>query len=84
MIDIKKEKELFQRLAKYDFLFSSNKKSTIMFNNFFDKNNSNLNGSIPKIMETGYPKLDYLKKNIKTYNSINNNIVIAPTIHKAY
>ena len=82
LIDLKKEKELFQRLAKYDFLFLSNKKSTIMFNNFFGKYNSNLNGSIPKIMETGYPKLDYLKKNIKTYNSINNNIVIAPTIRE--
>ena len=82
LIDIKKEKELFQRLTKYDFLFLSNKKSTIMFNNFFDKYNSNLNGSIPKIMETGYLKLDYLKKNIKTYNSINNNIVIAPTIRE--
>ena len=33
-------------------------------------------------METGYLKLDYLKKNIKTYNSINNNIVIAPTIRE--
>ena len=82
LIDLKKEKELFQRLAKYDFLFLSNKKSTIMFNNFFGKYNSNLNGSIPKIMETGYLKLDYLKKNIKTYNSINNNIVIAPTIRE--
>ena len=82
LIDLKKEKELFQRLAKYDFLFLSNKKSTIMFNNFFNKYNSNLSGNIPKIIETGYLKLDYLKKNIKTYNSINNNIVIAPTIRE--
>ena len=82
LIDLKKEKKLFQRLAKYDFLFLSNKKSTIMFNNFFNKYNSNLSGNIPKIIETGYLKLDYLKKNIKTYNSINNNIVIAPTIRE--
>ena len=82
LIDLKKKKELFQRLAKYDFLFLSNKKSTIMFNNFFNKYNSNLSGNIPKIIETGYLKLDYLKKNIKTYNSINNNIVIAPTIRE--
>ena len=82
LIDLKKKKELFQRLAKYDFLFLSNKKNTIMFNNFFDKYNFNSNVNIPKIMETGYLKLDYLRRNIKVHNSINNNIVIAPTIHK--
>lgn len=82
LVDINKEKEFFQRLTNYDYLFLSNKKSTIMFNHYFNKYKSNLNGNIPKIMEAGYLKLDYLKKNIKTYNSINNNIVIAPTLHK--
>ena len=50
-----------------------------MFQNFFNKHNSDLNNKIPKLMETGYLKLDYLRKKIKLDRKIDNNIVIAPT-----
>ena len=40
-----------------------------MFQNFFNKHNSDFNNKIPKLMETGYLKLDYLRKKIKISNS---------------
>jgi hypothetical protein len=65
LVSVKKEKELFKRLLKYDFIFTPNKTSVSMFINFFKKYNSGLNLKVPKIIETGYIKLDYLKKNIR-------------------
>jgi len=53
-----------------------------MFQNFFNKHNSDLNLKVPKIIETGYLKLDYLKKNINSDRLINNSIVIAPTDYR--
>jgi len=77
-----KEKELLKRLLKYDFIFLSNKQSISMFVNFFRKYNSNLKLKIPKIVETGYLRLDYLKKNSNLDGLINNSIVIAPTDYR--
>lgn len=79
MVNIEKEQELFNRLIKYDFLFLSNKKNTVMFNNFFTKYNADPKRKIPSLKEVGYIKLDFLKKNIKTPRPTNNTIVIAPT-----
>ena len=84
LVNIEKEKELFERMIKYDFLFLSNKKNINMFKNFFDKYNSVLNNSIPKMIESGYVKLDYLKKNINKIDLKNNNVVIAPTTHLGF
>jgi hypothetical protein len=81
LVDVKNEKNFFQRLIKYDYLFLSNRKNMVMFQNFFNKHNSDFNNKIPKLMETGYLKLDYLKKKIKLDRKIDNCIVIAPTIH---
>jgi len=82
LIDTKKEKELFDRIIKYDLLFLPNKKSIIMFENFFNKFNLDTAKKIPKILEIGYPKLDYLKNNIKSNKSVNNSIVVAPTDYR--
>ena len=82
LISVKKEKELFKKLLKYDFIFATNKTSVSMFINFFKKYNSDLNLKIPKITETGYLRLDYLKKNIKSDRLINNSIIIAPTDYR--
>jgi hypothetical protein len=80
LVSDKKEKELFLRLIKYDYLFLPNRQSIIMFQNFFKKNNSDFKNKIPRIMETGYVKLDYLRKNIHLDKTIkNNSIIIAPT-----
>ncbi len=84
LVNIAKEKELFERIIKYDFLFLSNKKNINMFKNFFDKYNSVLNNNIPKTIESGYVKLDYLKKNINKIDLKNNNVVIAPTNHLGF
>jgi len=82
LVDTKNEKKLFQRLIKYDYFFLSNRKNIVMFQNFFNKHNSDLNLKVPKIIETGYLKLDYLKKNINSDRLINNSIVIAPTDYR--
>ena len=80
LVSDRKEKELFQRLIKYDYLFISSRKSKIMFHNFFKKYNFDFKNKIPKLMESGYVKLDYLRKNIDSEKIIKrNSIVIAPT-----
>ena len=79
LVDTKNEKKLFQRLIKYDYFFLSNRKNIVMFQNFFNKHNSDFSNKIPKLMETGYLKLDYLRKKIKLDRKIDNSIVIAPT-----
>ena len=85
LVSSKKEKELFQRLMKYDYLFLPNRRSKIMFQNFFKKYNFDFKNKIPRLMETGYPKLDSLKENSQLYKSTNNNsIVIAPTNLSAF
>tara|TARA_B100000315_G_scaffold156010_1_gene144596 strand:+ start:4000 stop:5124 length:1125 start_codon:yes stop_codon:yes gene_type:complete len=82
LVNEEKEKILLKRLLKYDFIFAPNKPSVSMFVNFFKKYNSNLNLKIPKIAETGYLRLDYLKKNNNLDGLINNSIVIAPTDYR--
>ena len=76
----KKKEKLFQKILKYDFIFLPNKKSIIMIQDFFRKNNSNSNNKIPSLIETGYVKLDYIRKNVDSDKIIKkNSIVIAPT-----
>ena len=82
LIDTKNEKKLFQRFIKYDYFFLSNRKNIVMFQNFFNKHNSDFNNKIPKLMETGYLKLDYLRKKIKLDRKIDNSIVIAPADYR--
>ena len=82
LVDTKNEKKLFQRLIKYDYFFLSNRKNIVMFQNFFNKHNSDFSNKIPKLMETGYLKLDYLRKKIKLDRKIDNSIVIAPTDYR--
>ena len=82
LVNARKEKELFKRLLKYDFIFAPNKASVSMFADFFKKYNCDLHLKIPKISETGHLKLDYLKKNIKLNQRSNNSIVIAPTDYR--
>lgn len=82
LVDAKNEKKLFQRLIKYDYFFLSNRKNIVMFQNFFNKHNSDFNNKIPKLMETGYLKLDFLRKKIKLDRKIDNSIVIAPTDYR--
>ena len=66
LINNTKEVELFKRIMKYDYLFLSNKKTILFFKNFLNKNKKNLrNINLPKIFETGYFKLDYLRNIIK-------------------
>ena len=80
LISNTKEVELFKRIIKYDYLFLSNKKTISFFYDFLNKNKNKLiNENLPKIFETGYFKLDYLRKTIKQKRKIENNIVIATT-----
>ena len=63
LVDKKKERNLFQRLIKYDFIFTPQKSSSEMFKNFLLKfSNKNFIKKLPIIFESGYPKLDYLRK----------------------
>ena len=78
LVNNTKEVGLFKRFIKYDYLFLSNKKTIEFFHKFFNKNIKILkNENLPKIFETGYFKLDCLRKVIKDKRKIENNIVIA-------
>ena len=79
LVDIKSEKKLFNRIIKYHYIFSPQMSSSKMFNNFLLKYAKNNSITIPKIFETGYPKLDYLRKKKINFNTLKNIIVIAPT-----
>jgi len=83
LVDKKKEKDLFQRLVKYDLIFSPQKKSSVMFNEFFNKNNNKKSlKNTPAIYEVGYPKLDYLRQRKIKKKLKKKNIVIAPTDYR--
>ena len=80
LVDKRKEKDLFQRLIKYDLIFSPQKKSCIMFHKFLNKHNKKKSlGNVPTIYEVGYPKLDYLRRKKIKKNLSEKIIVIAPT-----
>ncbi len=83
LVDKSKEKDLFQRLIKYDLIFSPQKKSSIMFHKFLNKHNSKKSFiNIPTIYEVGYPKLDYLRRKKVKRNLNEKIIVIAPTDYR--
>ena len=83
LVDKKKEKKLFQRLVKYDLIFSPQKKSSLMFHKFLNKhNNKKFLKNIPTIYEVGYPKLDYLRQKMLKKNLNEKIIVIAPTDYR--
>ena len=85
LVNDRKQKELFDRVIKYDYLFLPNKKSIKMFKNFFIKNNIESNTLMPELLESGYLKLDFLIKKKKSYNNnIKKSIIIAPTNFLAF
>ena len=81
LINSEKEKKIFEKIYNYDFILLSNKKNIDIFKSIFNNHISNLNKDSPKLLESGYVKLDYLKSRNKI-NSKNGNIVIAPTNYK--
>ena len=83
LVDKRKEKDLYQRLIKYDLIFSPQKKSNIMFHKFLNKYNKKKSMiNIPVIHEVGYPKLDYLRRKKIRRNLKKKIIVIAPTDYR--
>lgn len=53
-----KEKETFNSLLKYDYIFLSSQKMISSFNKYFNLNKTQK----VKFLSSGYPRLDYLKK----------------------
>tara|TARA_B100000795_G_C22797089_1_gene439904 strand:- start:749 stop:1876 length:1128 start_codon:yes stop_codon:yes gene_type:complete len=81
LLNSEKEKTIFEKIYNYDFILLSNKKNVFIFKSIFNNHFSNLNKNSPKLVESGYVKLDYLK-NLNKINLKNNSIVIAPTNYK--
>lgn len=71
----KKEKELSNKLNKYDYVFVSSKISQKQFSLLFQKNET----PSPDIIIVGYAKLDFINKNFESSTHIKNQIIIAPT-----
>ena len=76
----KKEREVANRLNKYDFVLLPSKKSEYLFEKIF----ANLKKK-PKLLFLGfYPKLNYLLKEKIIKKKNNKNIIIAPTDFNAF
>ena len=74
MINQELEKNLFLRMSKLDYIFSSSELSKEYLQNKIKKVDKQ---SFTKIINTGYLKLDHLIKKIKK-NKKTNSILIAP------
>jgi len=81
LMNLEKEKKIFEKIYNYDFILLSNKKNIDTFRSIFNNYTLNLNKNSPKLLESGYVKLDYLK-DINKIDLKNTNIVIAPTNYK--
>ena len=80
LVDKKIENGLKKRLIKYDQILLPSIKSQYIFNRMFE---GNINS--PKILFlNNYPKLKYLKKNIKYRSSKFKTIIVAPTNFNAF
>jgi len=76
-VSIKKEKTMCGRLIKYDFIFVASEKSQLKVSEMFKKYDFK---NIPKIVDTGYLKLDYILKNFRAeIDNKKDAILIAPT-----
>ena len=82
IVEKKKEKQLYERLIRYNYIFSSDEKSKKMFSNLFIKYNKNNIKKIPKILCVGYYKLDFLIKKFKKLKKFHKQIVIAPSDYR--
>ncbi len=74
-----KERLILQKMTNYDYILLSNKKNIEALKFFFDKYNFTNKLEIPKLIETGYIKLDFLKQSLFKTSSDKKNIIIAPT-----
>lgn len=80
LVNDKKQIELFKRIIKYDYIFLPNQISVNMFSNFFSTNISEMYQNIPKLVEVGYPKLDFLlQRKRKVDLAKKKYLIIAPT-----
>ena len=70
------EKEMCQRLLKYNFIFVGTDDSVTRVEEMFTRYNFNLR---PIIKEVGYAKLDYLLSYSKENKNKKDSILIAPT-----
>ena len=78
----KNEKNLFNKIKVYDYLYLANDISVKMFQKLFKKYSKINDNNLPKLENAGYYKLDFLKKRINKKRLINNNVIIAITLIK--
>ena len=72
-----KEEKMCHRLSKYNYIFVATLLSQKKVMEMFEKYKTS---EVPKIIEVGYVKLDYILENYqKQINGLKNSILIAPT-----
>ena len=71
-----KEEQMCKRLSFYDYIFLSSEKSLQMTNQMFNEHKIN---NKPKLIEIGYPKIDFLFSKLNKEENKEKNILIAPT-----
>ena len=71
---------MIAKYQSYDHIFLASKDVANIFNYLFKKYNK---FNLPKIHEIGYPRLDFIFKNIKN-KKIKNKVIIAPTGYRSF
>ena len=81
MVNKNIEKKIFTSLSKLNYIFLSSKNVVNYFNKKFLEFGHNQE-KLPKLVNTGYLKLDKVIKELKKVNNLNNHILVAPTFSR--
>lgn len=81
MVNSEIEARLFLSLSKLDYIFLSSENVVNYFKNKFYQHRKNFKNT-PKLINTGYLKLDHVIKKLSKTESLKNQILIAPTFSK--
>ena len=81
MVSPEKEKKMCERLSSYEVIFVASKNLENFIKNLFERyKKENDKIQIPKLIEIGYPRYDYLyNKMMKIENKDKNSVLISPT-----
>ena len=77
LVSSENEQQLCERFSSYDIIFLPSQILINFFKKMFAKYNNSTKIKLPILKEIGYPKFDFLAKNI--VKSLKDSIVIAPT-----
>jgi hypothetical protein len=81
MVDVEKEKNLIETLNKCNYIFLSSEIAISALHKKIDYySEDKIEKKKPLLINTGYLKLDHVYEKLKNYKSVENSILLAPTL----